>query len=194
MSNFMFLYPVEEYINSTIEYNITNRNENKIEETIDTFNQIIDQRYRKECFDIYWLTFKNGKGKPNYDIIDDRIDIIDTDNIIDNEITFQQLKEGNYPEPDKIIDKLGDVDQLVLGGFHQRDCVERIAKHAYNKEIETFVDEDTTDRYSAKSKYADIPIVREEYSLESLFSDILADSYIQNIKEERKDKPWLVQE
>lgn len=194
MSHFLYLYPIKEYIETSIKYNTTNRSIDKEAETLEHLNKIIDKRYRENPYNIYWLTFSDEHGNTNYDIIDDRIYIDATDSIIDNGLTFtEHIKQGKYPHPGRIIDKLGDIEKLVIGGFHQADCVEKVATYSHNSGIDTFVDEDTTDNYFTKSKFVDIPLIREEYSLESLFSDFLADGFIEDIKEAREDKPWLTQ-
>lgn len=44
-----------------------------------------------------------------------------------------------------MIEQLGTIDELVVGGYHAMDCVKRIAEFALECGIDTLVDLDLTD-------------------------------------------------
>ncbi|MFC1697945.1 hypothetical protein ACFL1H_06405 [Nanoarchaeota archaeon] len=82
------------------------------------------------------------------------------------------------------------IEKVVIGGFHQFDCVDKLAEFNYNLGIDTFVDEDTTELFFARVIDPGVPLIRENWSLKELG---VGDKYYDFVKESRKDKPWMVQ-
>ena len=52
-----------------------------------------------------------------------------------------------YPNEQLLIQQLGDVEKLVIGGYHFADCVKRVGETALNMGINTIVDLDLTDLF-----------------------------------------------
>lgn len=46
-----------------------------------------------------------------------------------------------------MINQLGEVDELVIGGYHASDCVKKVGEMALNNGIYTLVDLDMTDLF-----------------------------------------------
>lgn len=65
-----------------------------------------------------------------------------------------------------IINQLGNVETLVVGGYHTQDCVKRVGEIALSNGINTIIDLDMTDLFFnlyRKANYFDL----ESYSPES---------------------------
>jgi len=122
-------------------------------------NTCIDQRYRQHGYQITYLLFKDHS-------LSDMIELQPRDKIIYTDIDFKthttplgspsnsgyfNLNEKRflYPNPDLIIDQLNNPSELRVAGFHLWDCVEKIAKRAYERGIPTLVDEDLTELLSS---------------------------------------------
>lgn len=203
MKAFLFLYPIHEYIKE--ELHLPNKHL-----VMERFNEIIDKRYRQRNYQIYWLLFglEGDPKKPDMALLDSRIKIHYVDQIISAGSSFERLKRNRlriYPSAKKILAKIDLTNGITIGGFHQSDCVRRVAKAAYRMGVSVFVDEDTTEQYflSIKCGWGFPPSVRtrEEYSASFLWNLLrfretsrhLADAAIKNQRVERKKSPWLVQ-
>ena len=80
------------------------------------------------------------------------------DRIIYTDITFEQATNNSfrkkdvntsqvYPNEEKLLMQVGDIDKLIVGGYHSQDCVKRVAEYAQSKGIDTLVDLDLTDLF-----------------------------------------------
>ncbi len=191
MNQYMFLYPVEEYFNNIILSKKFYKNKFEIGELFD----IIDARYRENDYEINWLTFsrEDNENEPDLSKIPNYVRINEDDRIINAGISFENhTKNKRYADPDYVIDQLPDYhERLVLGGFHQYDCVNKIAKKSYERGTETFVDEDTTELFFPRKFLYGIPLTREKWSLRELGTRSFM---IDEAKKYRKNKPWFVQE
>jgi len=151
-------------------------------------NRCIDERYRKRGFNVNWVIFKEH---PISNLINLHLD----DSVIQTDIDFKthttKLPDGTYPypNPDFIIKQLGNIDLLRISGFHMWDCVERVAKRAYEKGINVLVDEDLTELMSFRFREAYFRADRyPTYNPRTLDKE----SFEQFMKP-RRDCPWLYQ-
>jgi hypothetical protein len=192
MKQYLFLYPIEEYVDSCIVHRTAGFEKGAY--GFRYINQLIKARYRDKKYDINWLLFSldTDNQKPDFGLISPYFEIKKQDRILNAGISFERhCKEKIYFDPSFVLDQLPPHERLVLGGFHQNDCVDRIAKTSYERGVSTFIDEDTTNHFFiATSLGTKIPLAREKWSLKDL--DI-PDSLIEAAKEIRKDKPWLTQ-
>lgn len=149
-------------------------------------NACIDARYRSQGFSVYFALLDDT-------IISDAIKVRSEDKIIYvgmNAKTHRTKKsDGTYSYPDEnhIIYQLGNPDVLRIGGFHSNDCVSRVAKCAYGRNLNVLVDEELTELLVGYislepnfkiSEYTPIRIVeRNELNFYSI--------------EQRSEKPWL---
>ena len=150
-------------------------------------NECIDKRYRENGFKINYAIF-NGHS------VSEIINLRTTDKVIDVGMDFKthttELTDNTfaYPDSNYILEKLGNVNKLVVAGFHLSDCVEKVAKKAYERGLDVLVDEDLTERFPCNirnptfqtDKYPSVTI--DDELERELFMDY------------RKNKPWLWQE
>ncbi len=201
MKKFLFLYPTRTYLDQEI------LNISKKLSAVKRLNEIIDARYRSSGYQIYWLLCcaKNTPMIPDVSLIDHRINIYGTDIIISSGIREKDIGYI-YPSCEGILAQLNPVSELVLGGFHQIDCVDRVARAAHHNGLVVTVDEDTTDQLfttiNIKRKLPPIRRTWKEYGHDFLsllegmrnkFSHEEVNFGIQKHRAERKSKPWLVQ-
>lgn len=188
MKQYLFLFPVDWYFNNIIENKRFYGNRDNIGELFD----IIDARYRNNGYKISWLLFSSEEGEPNLTSIPPYVRIKKDDNIVNAGISPEEcVREYRYADPEHVLDQMPEHERLVLGGFHMYSCVNRIAKASHERGVDTFVDEDTTDNFFLKKRLGKkIPLVRNEWTLEELG---FRDQMLEIAKENRKDKPWYVQ-
>ncbi|MCK4669997.1 MAG: hypothetical protein KAT43_02245 [Nanoarchaeota archaeon] len=191
MAQYLFAYPIREYFDEEIEsssFDYRGGNATKL-------MGIINARYRNYGYGINWLFF----GKPDDTSVPDTesassiMDIREEDGILVAGVKFRpEFRESQYPNPYFILDQLPSHKILVLGGFHWQDCVDRIAKASYERGIDTFVDEDTTDKFFYREGIQDIPLIRTVWTLRELNGEMPDEDY-EFAVEFRKNKPWVVQ-
>ena len=192
MNQYLFLFPIKEYFRPCIEWYGASFEVNGCEP--EHINEIIDARYRKKGYRVYWLMFSQDSNtlKPDLSGISSSIRIHGRDTILAAGVSFRKhAREKAYFAPDFVLDQVPRPDKLVVGGFHQWDCVDKIAMASYGRGIDTFVDEDTTESFFPRtSLLGKIPLERETWSL----TDLGMPGHIVEIaKEIRKNKPWFAQ-
>jgi len=96
--------------------------------------------------------------------------------------------ECPYPDLDFILSQLGEIKLIRVGGFHAFDCVERLAKRAYERGLDSLVDEELTQFFPMSFQHPDFQF--EACSLVRL-KKLYGDKGFEKIMRLRKDKPWL---
>ncbi|HLB32570.1 MAG TPA: hypothetical protein VJL27_03395 [Patescibacteria group bacterium] len=125
MKVFLFLYPILHYIKEE-----THGHPLKLK-ALKRLNAIIDTRYRQKGYRIFWLLFSvvRKPATPDLLLLDARIRIGKTDRVLSAGVSFERhCRRLVYPSPKSIIAQIQPVDQLVVGGFHQTDCVDKLAR------------------------------------------------------------------
>ncbi len=192
MDQYLFLFPIKPFIDSSLDSCAFERKGHK---PCELFG-LIDARYRKAGYGINWLLFSkdDNLSEPDLSQIPDYVKFHKKDNILNAGISFENhISEIIYADPDYVLNQLPSHDKIVLGGFHQWDCVERIAERSYKREIETFVDEDTTDLFFGKRAHHSIPVKRKKWDLEALGLIRKNNFNIEYARKAREGKPWFVQ-
>ena len=209
MKTYLFLYPFEAYIQVGMDNIAECKVPIKPAVILKRFNKIIDVRYRRQGYKIVWLTFgcQNDKNKPNTQLFDKQIVVKPNEPVISNGVVLQpELKRATWVYPDSlhVLKQLGPMENLVMGGFHLEDCVDKIAQAAYGQGIPTYIDEDTTDWFF---KYVVLarslpPSTRTpgEYMADLIntlrnFDDspAMVKAMVQEHKHDRQQRPWLAQ-
>jgi hypothetical protein len=183
MKQFVFMYPIPEFIDFEIGLGCYGFKNDFREFYKKKLNSCINKRYRQNNFKINYFIFDDSK-------VSDIILLQDSDKVKSVSLDYKKhLREKEYPNEDYILSQLDEVDTLRICGFHMWDCVERIAKRAYEKGIETLVDEDLTEFFTNRIKDRDFQ--EDKYPTYSPHKNlILLGQFI----ETRKNKPWLWQE
>lgn len=183
---FVFLYPISEIIN----YEINNNGQTypggiisfkKLYTKI--LNTTIDIRYRNEGFSIFYATFNNHP-------ISSIISLKPEDKIISVGLDYKtHVEQKKYPDQKYILNNLGNVKTLRVAGFHMWDCVEKLAKTAYEHGLDVLVDEDLTEFFSQLIKKGKFNPERFSNADISTMSPFIFEQFIAT----RKKRPWLFQ-
>lgn len=193
MKVFLFLYPIREYVEACLEQTFFSYKGHKPER----LGQIINVRYRQRGYQVIWLLFSDPQApsQPNLSQISDIFRISEKDSYLACGVTFAfHCSKEIYPDSDDIVKQLPQgIEELVVGGFHQWDCVDRIARCAYESGIPTRVDEDTTQFFfNVTTTEGQIPFIRRKSNLREGFARF-GEHWVELASESRKDKPWFEQ-
>jgi len=196
MKAFLFLYPIRKYFEVWLKKHQRAFEENNYDQR--RINDIINARYRQREYSIHWLLFSTDEDskKPDLSMVSDYITICKEDTIIVAGISardyFGESSLGlKNPDPSFILAQIPNLTKLVLGGFHQWDCVNKLAECAYQKGIPVFVDEDTTELFFATTYLCgDIPLIRETFTLADFG---ISKNMMEFDRKMRRDKPWFTQ-
>lgn len=183
---FAFLYPIPEIIN----FEIKNHGWQK-EGGVETFrkryrdllNQCIDQRYRQKGFSINYIVFKGN-------LISEIICLQPEDRIIRLALDYKtHISKRIYPDPDEILNQLPEPSVLRVAGFHMWDCVEKLAKRAYEKGLNVLVDEDLTEFFAWRLNDSNFAVDR--YPTYTPGKD--RKHFFREFMATRQERPWLWQ-
>ena len=134
---FVLLFPQQEYLEE--------RNDPK------SFNNCIQKRYLEKGYEFYVVKYKDS---------DLGFVSLTPNKIIEANITFkestpyftQNWQYANFKDLAQKLNLSGD-DEVVVGGFHCNDCVEKFAKEIYSLNQNTMIDSDLTELFWGVSKY-----------------------------------------
>ncbi len=197
MKIYLFLYPIREYFEEGI-IGIAMRHFAEEGHSVKRLSDIISARYRARGYHVWWLLF-SGSNKvpvmPDLRRLASHVTVDERDAFFSCGVTFaDHVTHQKYPEPAFILDQLPKkIKHLVLGGFHQWDCVDKLACAAHQRGIAVMVDEDTTDHFFYRtSQLGEIPLNRplDEHVAEFLREtrkELITDFVI----ESRQNKPWF---
>lgn len=114
-------------------------------------NECIQKRYRDKGYQVVFALYPD---KEIYGIVPKEEDkIIYTDILFSENSAYDENgKEKKdfvpkYPNEQLLINQLGSIEELVVGGYHYSDCVKRVGETALNMGINTLVDLDLTDLF-----------------------------------------------
>lgn len=156
---FLYLYPIKEFTKVFLFHDDRLYDEWNVDRPLPILDATIDKRYREKGYQVVFALY------PDRELYG--IEQKDGDRIIYTDIPFSEASaydaNGNekknfvprYPDEKLLIQQLGDVDELVVGGYHAMDCVKRVAEIALQSGIDTLVDLDLTDLFFSVYKQKD---------------------------------------
>lgn len=162
---FPYLYPIKEFENVFFlgnEY----YDANNFKRPFDVLNESIEKRYRAKGFKVIYVLYPDKKIFGMIPKKDDKI--IFTDVAFNEAISNKGINTGEkvkYPNEQLLINQLGKVDKLVIGGYHAQDCVKRVGEKALENGINTLIDLDLTDLFFTLYRYEEYFNI-EEYNPE----------------------------
>ncbi len=136
----LFLYPIEEYFDCFAD-------KKNHDEIFRKLNNAINKRYREKGYEIYFAVFIDS-GICN-------IEVREGDKVILSNLTYKEHvtpdENGNatYSDPRSMLLQLGEVEELILCGFHSRDCVKVMAESLYNLGVDVMIDIELTELFPA---------------------------------------------
>lgn len=148
---FVYLYPIKDYTDIFLSHEDKLYDEWNVDRPLPILNSAINKRYREKGYQVVFALY------PDRELYG--IEKKENDKIVYTDITFGEasaydengkLKSDfvpKYPNEEYLLQQLGDVDELVVGGYHFKDCVRRVAEAAMQKGIDSLVDLDLTDLF-----------------------------------------------
>ena len=156
---FLYLYPIEEFTKMFLLHDDRLYDEYEIERPLPILNDTIHRRYREKGYQVVFALYPDrelyGIQKTDEDLI------IYTDipfseaSVYDENGSEKKNFVPKYSNERMLIEQLGHVDKLVVGGYHAMDCVKRTAETALELGIDTLVDLDLTDLFFSLYKQKD---------------------------------------
>lgn len=148
---FLYLYPIEEYTKMFLFHNDELYDKMNIKRPLPILNECMQKRYRDKGYQVVFVLY------PDRNIFG--ITPQSQDKIIYTDVTFDEAsacysdgthKENfvpKYPNEQFLLNQLGYVDELVIGGYHFSDCVKRVEEAAMDIGMNTTIDLDLTDLF-----------------------------------------------
>ena len=146
---FLYLYPIKEYTEMFLLSEDNLYEEWNIKRPLPILNNCIQKRYRDNGYQVVFVLYPD---KDIFGLIPKEEDqIIYTDILfseaskVDENKNIKKDFKPKYPNEQLLLSQLGDVEELVIGGYHAQDCVKRIGEQAIENGINTIIDLDMTD-------------------------------------------------
>lgn len=176
---FILLFPQKEYL--TLGQSNTQ-----------LFNDCIKQRYKDKGYDFFLVKFKGS----DLGFITEKPNTVIEVNISFEESNIYSSKSWKYADFKNIAKqlKIKDYSNVVIGGFHCFDCVQKLATETYKFNKNTLIDTDLTELFWNVAKYQknwDIKHFRPEQKLERALFNADIPSTILNKVFERYKNPIL---
>ncbi len=164
---FLYLYPIEEYTKMFLFRDDSYYDKWNIKRPLPILNECIQKRYRDHGFQVVFALYPD---RNIYGIVPKP-----QDKIIYTDVTFEQASAcysdgtpkkdfvSTYPNEFLLLNQLGTIEELVIGGYHFSDCVKRVGETAFKIGIDTMIDIDLTDLFFSIYRKEDY-FMLEEYN------------------------------
>lgn len=150
---FLYMYPIKEYTNMFLFYDDKSYDEMGVPRPLPVLNKAIDERYRKNGYEVYFLIYPDrelfGLEKHAEDNVVYSNIFFDESSAVDADGKEKKDFVPEYTDEKFVLAQIGDIDELVVGGYHAMDCVRKMAEVAFNYGIKSLVDIDLTDIFFA---------------------------------------------
>ena len=147
---FLYLYPIEEYSN-VFNFEDEYYDKNNIRRPFEVLNETIQRRYRDNGFKVVFALYPDKKIFGILPKQEDRIIYTDVPftkaSGYNSDGSRKAYNEITYPNEQELLSQLGNLDELVIGGYHANDCVKRVGEVAISNGINTLIDLDMTDLF-----------------------------------------------
>lgn len=148
---FLYLYPIEEYTKMFLFSNDVLYDEWNVKRPLPILNECIQKRYRDKGYQVIFALYPDKEMFGIEQKEEDKIiytDILFAENsAIDENGKDKQNFIPKYPNEQLLIKQVGNVEELVIGGYHCSDCVRRVGERALLMGINTIIDLDLTDLF-----------------------------------------------
>jgi hypothetical protein len=158
------------------------------------YDHLIDVRYRRHGYEVFWLIHgqDTDPAKPDQTRISSWVTIGLSDKVISSGITWADLNVSNERADGKfVLSQLPqDIDRLVVVGFHERDCVDKVARYVYEQTaIDVMVDIDLCHMLPRRLACREaVPDHRLRF--DPLGYDPLDDEQLETVVSNWIEKPW----
>jgi hypothetical protein len=112
-------------------------------------NRLLDC-YRGFGYRVTWAMFgeHDKEEKPDMMLWSHVFEQYEGDEVISVGVSyFDHTRQGKYPDESQVLQELGSIEQLIVGGFHKSDCVQRFEGAARELGITVFPDCFLTDEF-----------------------------------------------
>lgn len=164
---FLYLYPIKEYTSMFLFHDDKLYDEWNVKRSLPILNECIQKRYRDNGYQVIYALYPD---KNIFGIIPTEEDkVIYTDILFSENSAIDEYGKKKkdftpkYPNEQLLIEQLGDVEELIIGGYHFSDCVKRVGEMALTMGINTIIDLDLTDLFFNLYKQEDYFNI-EEYN------------------------------
>lgn len=148
---FLYLYPIKEYASMFLFHDDNLYDEWNVKRPLPILNECIQKRYRDNGYQVVFALYPDKEISGVIPKQEDRIiytDILFSENsAVDENGKTKKDFTPKYPNEQLLIKQLGDIEELVIGGYHFSDCVKRVGEIALAMGINTIVDLDLTDLF-----------------------------------------------
>lgn len=187
---FLYLYPIEEYQSAIFRKEDFYKEDLGVNPPIPVLEECIQKRYRDKGYEIVYATYPDRevvglKVRP-----EDRV--ILTDVMFDEasgyrkDGTMKSIEEVKLPNSKILLNQIGDMDEIVISGFHSESCVEDVAEYAYKLGVDTLVDLELTERFEYLYRQPEFKI--ESYNPADLREKSIARSILDGEDMDRVNK------
>ncbi len=156
---FLYLYPIEEYTKMFLFHDDFTYDKLNIQRPLPVIDKCIQERYRNQEYEVVFVLYPDrelfGLTKKKQDRIIFADISFDEASAIDINGNVKEKFTPKYPDEMYILKQLGNIDKLVVGGYHANDCVKRMAEASYAIGIDTLIDLDLTDLFFSVYKNSD---------------------------------------
>ena len=147
---FLYLYPIEEYTKTSLRFcGVIDYLEQK--RLLSILDECIQKRYRDKGYEVVFALYPDKELFGLTKKEQDRVILTDIDFLTVNTYANNNDEKKDYaikyPSELHIVEQLGGVSELVVGGYHATDCVRKVAETASKLGIKTLVDLDLTEYF-----------------------------------------------
>ena len=156
---FLYLYPIKEYTEMFLFHDDNFYDKFSVERPLPILNECINKRYRDNGYQVVFALYPDKELYGINKLEEDRViytDVLFSEaSAVDENKNIKKDFIPTYPSEMFLLQQIGPVDRLVIGGYHVFSCVKRVGEVALENGIDTLVDLDLTDLFFSNYKQKD---------------------------------------